>query len=185
MDAAKRNGLVERHLPLVRRLAGKAFRRLRKVEFADLVSDGAIGLMRAIEAYDESAGVRFETYASTRIYGAMLDGVRERDWLSRLDRKKQSLGEHVATLGSIGDQDFAGHDGVDSRRIDREHVKAVVMKGLSFAEQAVIDMHYFEDMSLRECGEAIGVSESRAFQLRAQALELLRDRLAGREELLL
>ena len=69
------------------------------VELDDLISAGVFGLMDAIDAFDLTRGVKFETYCVPRIRGAMLDELRTMDWVPRLVRSKASkLDEAVKTL---------------------------------------------------------------------------------------
>jgi RNA polymerase sigma factor FliA len=95
-----RNRLVEEYLPLVRYNGERIWQRLPEgVELDDLVSAGVFGLMDAIEAFDLSRGVKFETYCVPRIRGAMLDELRTMDWVPRLVRSKASkLQEATKTL---------------------------------------------------------------------------------------
>ncbi|HIQ22393.1 MAG TPA: sigma-70 family RNA polymerase sigma factor, partial [Planctomycetes bacterium] len=86
-----RNRLVEIYLPLVRYNGERIWSRLPEgVELDDLISAGVFGLMDAIEAFDLSRGVKFETYCVPRIRGAMLDELRTMDWVPRLVRSKAS-----------------------------------------------------------------------------------------------
>jgi RNA polymerase sigma factor for flagellar operon FliA len=79
---------VTQHMPLVRRLAYHLVSRLpASVEVDDLYQVGLIGLMEAARSYDPDAGVQFETYATQRIRGAMLDELRNADWLPRQARR--------------------------------------------------------------------------------------------------
>ncbi|MEY2632692.1 MAG: hypothetical protein RIR00_1346 [Pseudomonadota bacterium] len=81
--------LVQRFTPLVKRLAYRLLSRLPvSVQFEDLLQNGLIGLLDAIERYQDNFGAQFETYASQRIRGAMLDGLRESDWLPRQLRRE-------------------------------------------------------------------------------------------------
>ncbi|MDR1162302.1 MAG: RNA polymerase sigma factor FliA [Candidatus Accumulibacter sp.] len=76
--------LVRRFAPLVKRIAYHLMGRLpASVQADDLVQNGMIGLLDAIERFETGLGAQFETYASQRIRGAMLDGLRENDWLPR------------------------------------------------------------------------------------------------------
>lgn len=95
-----RNRLVEIYLPLVKYNGERIWARLPEgVELDDLVSAGVFGLMDAIDAFDLSRGVKFETYCVPRIRGAMLDELRTMDWVPRLVRSKASrLNEGVKTL---------------------------------------------------------------------------------------
>ena len=79
-----REQLVQRFVPLVKRIAYHLMARLpASVQFEDLVQNGMIGLLDAMERFQEGFGAQFETYASQRVRGAMLDGLRENDWLPR------------------------------------------------------------------------------------------------------
>ncbi len=82
-------------MPLVRYNGDRIWQRLPDgVELDDLISAGIFGLMDAIDAFDTSRGVKFETYCVPRIRGAMLDELRTMDWVPRLVRSKASkLGE--------------------------------------------------------------------------------------------
>src|SRR3954453_21331966 len=95
-----RNALVEQYLPLVKYNGERIWARLPDgVELDDLVSAGVFGLMDAIDAFDMSRGVKFETYCVPRIRGAMLDELRTMDWVPRLVRSKASkLGEATKQL---------------------------------------------------------------------------------------
>src|SRR6187455_1379649 len=95
-----RNRLVEMYLPLVKYNGERIWSRLPEgVELDDLVSAGVFGLMDAIDAFDLTRGVKFETYCVPRIRGAMLDELRTMDWVPRLVRSKSSkLNEGVKLL---------------------------------------------------------------------------------------
>ena len=84
-----REQLVQRFVPLVKRIAYHLMARLPpSVQFEDLVQNGMLGLLDAIDRYQEGFGAQFETYATQRIRGAMLDGLRENDWLPRNLRRE-------------------------------------------------------------------------------------------------
>jgi RNA polymerase sigma factor for flagellar operon FliA len=95
-----RNRLVEMYLPLVKYNGERIWSRLPEgVELDDLISAGVFGLMDAIDAFDLSRGVKFETYCVPRIRGAMLDELRTMDWVPRLVRSKASkLNEAIKTI---------------------------------------------------------------------------------------
>lgn len=81
--------LIVHYAPLVKYVAGRlAINLPPHVEVNDLVNDGVIGLIDAIEKFDLSRGIKFETYASTRVHGAMVDALRELDWVPRRVRKR-------------------------------------------------------------------------------------------------
>ncbi len=81
--------LVKQYVPLVKRIAYHLMVRLpASVEVDDLIQVGLIGLMDAIGRFDGNQGAQFESYATQRIRGAMLDDLREADWLPRHIRQK-------------------------------------------------------------------------------------------------
>ena len=88
--------LIEHYMPLVRRLALQLAARLpASIELDDLMQAGLMGLLDAVRRYQASADAQFETYATTRIRGAMLDDLRSQDWLPRSVRSKARQIEQV------------------------------------------------------------------------------------------
>jgi RNA polymerase sigma factor FliA len=84
------NSLLKQYSPLVRRLAHQMIAKLpANVEIDDLIQVGMIGLADAMTRFDAGQGVQFETFATQRIRGAMLDELRGNDWMSRGDRRHQ------------------------------------------------------------------------------------------------
>ena len=80
--------LVQRFAPLVKRIAYHLMARLpSSVQVDDLVQNGMMGLLDAINRFEAGMGAQFETYAAQRVRGAMLDGLRENDWLPRSLRR--------------------------------------------------------------------------------------------------
>lgn len=85
-----RSALIKQYQPLVRRLAHYMMAKLpASVEVDDLIQVGLIGLADALSRYEAAQGVQFETFATQRIRGAMLDELRGNDWMSRGSRKSQ------------------------------------------------------------------------------------------------
>ena len=85
-----RDAMIRQYQPLVRRLAHHMMAKLpASVEVDDLIQVGLIGLSEALVRYEATQGVQFETFATQRIRGAMLDELRENDWMSRGSRKSQ------------------------------------------------------------------------------------------------
>jgi len=83
-----KNGLLELHAPLVKKLAHQLKAKLPpSVEVDDLIQAGMMGLLDAVNRYEETHGAQFETYAVQRIRGAMLDELRSTDWLPRSIRQ--------------------------------------------------------------------------------------------------
>jgi RNA polymerase sigma factor for flagellar operon FliA len=88
-DPALRNRLVLQYAPLVKYVAGRLRTRMPDtVEQDDLVSDGVLGLMDAIERFEPARGLSFQTFAVPRIRGAIIDGMRAMDFVPRSVRDK-------------------------------------------------------------------------------------------------
>ncbi|MCK4658353.1 MAG: FliA/WhiG family RNA polymerase sigma factor [Phycisphaerae bacterium] len=110
-DQALRNILMETYLPVVKYNAERLCSRLSdEVDCDDLVSAGVFGLADAINSFDLSRGVRFETYCAPRIRGAMLDELRNLDWVPRIIRSRAAKLEEAnrtleAELGRAPDDD--------------------------------------------------------------------------------
>lgn len=84
-----REEVIHRYLHLVKYVAGRISVNLPpNVELNDLINDGIIGLIDAVEKYDDGRGVKFETYAITRIHGAIIDALRALDWVPRAVRQR-------------------------------------------------------------------------------------------------
>ena len=76
------------YAPLVKRIAHHMMAKLpASVELDDVIQTGMLGLLDAVNRYEESHGAQFETYAAQRIRGAILDGLRQADWLPRSFRR--------------------------------------------------------------------------------------------------
>ncbi len=231
-----REQLVVAYSPLVKYVAGRMSSGLpAHVEEADLISYGLIGLINAIERFDLEREIRFETYAITRVKGAIIDELRALDWVPRsvrtrareIERAHGKL-EHrlrrtptdeemaaeldltldefhgsllkisnstVVALDELWAVSDASGDGVslhdtlhDPDAPDPEQVVAAnELKGrlkdaiadLPGREGQVIQLYYHENLTLRETGEVLGLTESRISQLHTQAVLRLRSRLQG------
>ncbi len=188
----------------------------------DLWSIGIIGLTEAIERFDPNRGVKFESYASQRIRGMMLDEIRKIDWLPRSVRDRyrkasKSLSEldgnsidseqytravnmtiqefdrikgYLANSGtvsltkSIGDdmtlEDVLGGDsevveGYEDAELKEQLVE--ILRQLPERERLVITLHYYEDLTFKEIGRVLGVSESRVSQINSAVLEKVKENI--------
>jgi RNA polymerase sigma factor for flagellar operon FliA len=228
-----RNALIERYLPLVRYHGEKLSLKLPdEVELDDLVSAGTFGLMDAIDAFDISREVKFETYCAQRIRGAMLDELRTMDWVPRLVRARaRKLTEANKTLAdkfgrSPTHEELASHlnlsagelermmfdantvstvslskklfdtDGAkeisemelveDQRgedptsRIQRTDLMRLVTKGLTRNERLIIILYYYEEMTMKEVGATLDLSESRVSQMHSDIMSRLGSQLEKR-----
>ncbi len=111
-----RNRLVMQYAPLVKYVAGRIRTRLpESVDQDDLVSDGVLGLMDAIERFDPERGLTFQTFAVPRIRGAIIDGMRAMDFVPRSVRDKlraiqQAQVALEARLGRIPEDTEVAHE---------------------------------------------------------------------------
>jgi RNA polymerase sigma factor for flagellar operon FliA len=228
-----RNRLVEQYLPLVKYNGERIWQRLPDgVELDDLISAGVFGLMDAINAFDMSRGVKFETYCVPRIRGAMLDELRTMDWVPRLVRSKASkLNEAVKTLEAKfgrapSETELAGQlqisteelekmmieanavglisldkkwyetdsykdvreidiledkKGEDpTRRIQKADLMRLVTKGLNRNERLIIILYYYEELTMKEIGATLDLSESRVSQMHSSIVQRLQGQLERR-----
>jgi len=226
-DPALRNELIEIYLPIVKYNADRIRAKLPdEVDIDDLMSAGIFGLMDAIESFDLSRGVKFETYCAPRIRGAILDELRTMDWVPRLVRSRAHQLEKVTAelesqLGHApSDEQVAEHLGLsreefhkllrdatavsfislshthfesdssrevreidvleDKRSIDplteaqKKDLKEVITRGLTRAERLILMLYYFEEMTMKEIGAALDLSESRVSQMHSSILNRLR-----------
>ncbi|MCL6503730.1 MAG: FliA/WhiG family RNA polymerase sigma factor [Pirellulales bacterium] len=228
-----RNKLIEQYLPLVRYNAERIWARLPDgVDLDDLISAGVFGLMDAIDAFDLSRGVKFETYCVPRIRGAMLDELRTMDWVPRLVRSKASkLNEAIKTLeAKLGRQptevELAEHLQISvaelermmldanavglislnkkwyetdsykdvreidiledkksedpTRRIQKADLMRLVTKGLNRNERLIIILYYYEELTMKEIGATLDLSESRVSQMHSAIVQRLQAQLERR-----
>jgi RNA polymerase sigma factor for flagellar operon FliA len=124
--AVSREEIVHKYLHLVKYVAGRISVGLpSNVDINDLINDGVFGLIDAIEKYDDSRAVKFETYAITRINGAILDALRSLDWVPRSVRQQaramQRAHDQIETeLGrDPSDDELANRLGISVRELRR------------------------------------------------------------------
>ncbi|MBC5828185.1 MAG: FliA/WhiG family RNA polymerase sigma factor [Candidatus Eremiobacteraeota bacterium] len=104
-----REEVIHKYLHLVKYVAGRISINLPPhVDINDLINEGILGLIDAIGKYDDARGVKFETYAITRINGAILDALRAMDWVPRAVRQKaremeKAFADLEAALGRVPD----------------------------------------------------------------------------------
>ena len=229
-DAAARDDLILRHMRVVKYIAGRmAIHVPSNVEMDDLVGWGIMGLMDAIEKFDHRQDVKFSTYASIRIRGAIIDEIRTLDWAPRslrtMARKvgaareklrhekgaeathaeiAEQLGttaEHVeetmaqlqtAQILSLDDYLPSEETASEGRKIDvtgnhaapsprrlaeqserQEHLVQAILQ-LPDQQQKVLNLYYYEELTLKEIGVVLDVSESRVCQIHGAAVKRLR-----------
>jgi RNA polymerase sigma factor for flagellar operon FliA len=231
-----RNEIAEHYLQIVRFNAERIRTKLPvEVDIDDLMSAGTFGLLGAIETFDLSRGIKFETYCSPRIRGAILDELRSMDWVPRSVRARaRDIERTIATLESKltrapTDEEIARHLGITEEEfqdslleISRTSIAALdelwsssasggdpialidtiedpgaaepqqamahtelrealgeAIARLPEREKLVVTLYYYEELTLREIGEVLGVTESRVSQLHTKAILRLKARLSA------
>jgi RNA polymerase sigma factor for flagellar operon FliA len=228
-----RNVLVEHYLKLVRYTAERLHSRLpSEVDVEDLMSSGLFGLIDAINAFDLDRGVKFSTYCTQRIRGAIFDELRAMDWVPRLvrsrttkmDRARKSL--EMTSGRKATEQEVTKHLNVskdefekirrDSRpvsmvslnrkwyetdssrditeidvvrdrrqespisKLQRDDLKYLLTRGLSRAERLIVVLYYYEEMTMKEIGVTLDLSESRVSQMHSSILARLKAQMQHR-----
>ena len=114
-----REQIIIEYVPLVKLVAGRLNMYLGyTVDYDDLVSYGIFGLIDAIDKFDYGKGIKFETYASLRIRGSILDQIRKMDWIPRSVRQKQKQMESAVSKlekekgANVKDRDIAEELGI-------------------------------------------------------------------------
>ena len=136
-NASEREAAIRELFPLVRRLARRVKRVVPAVEIDDLVGDGCLGAVRAVDSFDAARGTRLETYARRLILGSMLNGLRRIDPLSErtrrrlreADRKRFELAQELGRLPSRQEMER------DDARLRDAHAVAYRMATLSTARR--------------------------------------------------
>lgn len=228
----EREEMILKYLPYVKYIASRMIMGLPPgVEFDDLVSYGIIGLIDAIEKFDTSKGIKFETYATLRIKGAIIDELRKISWMPKsafskltqlnvarekleatLNREpsEQELAEYlgitvedvrltesyinylsVVSLDDIffksDDEDIQVKNMIENEnspqpeKIIEEEEKIFILKKaidmLPEKDKLVLQLYYFEKLTLKEIGKVLEITESRVSQLHSRAILRLRENL--------
>lgn len=136
-----REKIILEYAPLVKLVAGRLSMYLGyTVEYDDLVGYGIFGLIDAIDKFDSRKDVKFETYASLRIRGAILDQIRQMDWIPRTVRQKQkkidaAIREIESTTGqSATDEQIAARLEISEEELLNWHSQMKVTNLVSLNE---------------------------------------------------
>lgn len=226
-----REQLIIEYAPLVKLVAGRLSMYLGyNVEYEDLVSYGIFGLIDAIDKFDAAKEVKFETYASLRIRGAILDQIRKMDWIPRTVRQKQKKIDaairavEMKTGKTATDEEIAMELGVSGEEyidwqsqmkiknlvsldeyteqgaepaldvtassqlaqpeevIAESELREVLKQSLEILtekERRVIELYYYEELTLKEISKILEVSESRISQLHTKALLKMKNKMGS------
>jgi RNA polymerase sigma factor for flagellar operon FliA len=183
-DAGSRGALIERYSDLA--IGISRCMRIPPTSLADrddVSSAAMIGLIGAVDRFDHRRGVPFEAYASLRIRGAVVDELRRVDERGRADRRPEAAALAVsldALMESGAHQGPVVDDGF-SERHEQEDLKTRIQDALGrlpARQREVIARYYGDELTLREAGAKMGVSEARACQLHGRAIQSLRRELS-------
>ena len=203
-----RNYIVSKYAPLAKFVAGRlSIGMPPSVDFGDLVNCGIVGLLDAVEKFEPDKNVKFKTYAITRIRGAIYDELRTLDWVPRSVRQKareieeavriteEKLGRSaIRSLNDLrsnnkGDDKISLMDSLEApsslnpdvivEKAEMKRVIAEAIKELPEKEQKVLVLYYYEELTLKEIGKVLDVTESRVSQLHTKAITRLRARLTN------
>jgi len=223
--------IYKKYDKLIKYIASRIAARLPKhIEIHDMINSGVLGLLDAVEKFDVTKGVKFETYAEYRIKGAMLDSLRAMDWVPRSIRKVASMLEttsadlekkfgrpatndevakamdlgserfykimnrisHIATISLEQDSQNPGsrHTLLDrlvdeghlmpSDRLDHEELNGMISSNIQCLpekERTVISLYYFHELTMKEIGKRLKLTESRVSQIHTKAMGRLRGKL--------
>ena len=149
--------------------------RMPWAELDELLQLGAIGMLEALQRFDSTRGVEFQAFASRRIRGAMIDGLRREGELQR--------GETVFETDVIDAAALISGDSPEDpfsllTRSDNKRMLIDALRCLPQLEYRVLALHFYEDMNNREIAATLDISEGYASRIRKRALDLLALQLA-------
>jgi RNA polymerase sigma factor (sigma-70 family) len=186
-DLVSRETAILQGLDLVNSIANKLQRRVPPcVTFDDLAGAGTIGLIQAVDRFDQARGAKFKTYAQHRILGAMLDFLREEDPLSRSERRRARATASAFSATGYGLATATVRlDEIPLRRwASPSHLSFTVRAEVRIARQClsprenrVIELLYDRGWQTREVAAELRVNESRVSQIKQRALSKLRSHL--------
>ena len=221
--------IIQEYIPLVKYIASRVmFGKNKYMEYEDLVSYGMIGLIDAINKFDDSKGMKFSSYASIRIKGAMIDELRKNrpiskgamDKLNRYNKAIEDLQGSLLreptnieisnylgiTMGEVSEIEnyinyismvslenviFSDDEDInlmgiiedknspspDSYLEDKEKLEVLTqaIELLKEKDRMILNLYYYEGLTLKEIGKVLEVSESRVCQLHSRAIRNLRE----------
>lgn len=154
----------------IKRMALLLRARMPWADVDELLQWGAVGMMEALQRFDGSQGVAFQAYASRRIKGAMIDGLRREGSRRRGEIVFEPDDVEAAAYQSgIGPEDPFTHLAAAGNR----QMLIAALRVLPPVEYQVLALHYYDELNNREIAAVLDISEGYASRLRKRALESL------------
>lgn len=183
MDVAERNKLAEENIKLVVVIATRMKMGLpHRVALDDLISDGNLGLLSAASRFDPSRGVKFTTWASKRIRGAMMDGLRDRNWSPRRVLKRITVfNGTIQTLQHELGRPPRSLEIAERMGIDLEEVRAIEFDIVSTRDGHAPGFPDPKDLMRDHAASSKPVDQDMSFE---DQVDVLTSRLSGRNKLI-
>ncbi|NBT95838.1 MAG: sigma-70 family RNA polymerase sigma factor [Chloroflexi bacterium] len=162
--------MVLQYAPLVKYVAGRlAIMLPRVMDSDDVLSSGVLGLIEAIDRFDPTTGVKFETYAISRIRGAILDELRSLDWIPRSARQRS---QEIAKAFTRLEVEYGRPP------TDEEVARTLGLDMHQYHQASISALYYEQELTMKEISMVLDVSESRVCQLHGRAVHRLRSQLS-------
>lgn len=223
--------IIKDNIPLVKYIASRvSLGKTKYIDYDDLVSYGMLGLMDAVNKFDKDKGIKFSSYASIRIKGEIIDGIRKNrpipkgamDKLNRYNKAVEELqsqllrepndkeianylditvnevaeienyinyvsvvslddiifseDEDLNVMGLIEDKNSPSPEDRYQAK-EQEDVLSAAIEMLKEKDRIVLSLYYYEELTLKEIGQVLNVSESRVCQLHSRAIRNLREKM--------
>ena len=227
IKAELKKDIILKYIGLVKVISGRLYNYYASnIEYDDLVSYGVIGLIDAIDKYDNTKNIKFETYASVRVRGAIIDEIRNLDWIPRSIRQKSKLIKDAsakleALLGrQPSNLEIAKETGkteaeilkileetniynvvsleeelndnvkiqIEDETSDVNPEDSLIKKDmlqtlkkcidvLNEREKMIINLYYYEQLTYKEIGKILNISESRISQIHSRSIIKMKSKI--------
>lgn len=228
MTVCEQEEFIINNMPLVKTIASKYHNSKVGIEYEDLVSYGVMGLLDAIDKFDENRGAKFSTYASIRISSFIIDEIRKQSPVSRMnvskikeynksidilqnklsrepsldevskymgvskkdidDIKKNVSSLNIKSLDNVvfdNQKEMKLVDTIEDKNelspssvVEKKELKEIMAKAidtLKEKDKLILSLYYYEELTLKEIGLILGVSESRISQINKKAISRLKE----------
>ena len=176
-----RNEIVVKYMPMIKCIARKISARLPShIDFDDLVSNGAIGLMDAIGKYDPSRENKFRTYAEFRIRGSILDALRSDDWIPRSIRDKaKKINKAVKSLEMKLGRDPEEREIADYMGISLEEFQNMTTETRPVNMLSIDEVSFFNKIDKESSLKILETRESLTSEINSKSIRRLIQKAIG------